>query len=94
VPDAATTGPHDPDGGVVLAETEASAGTVEPGDATYVVAVPDSPPVAAAGTMRMNRLMWLGLGAAALGWLTHQATWSGILVPACRRLVVRKSSRA
>jgi hypothetical protein len=40
--------------------------------------------------MSIDRLLWLGLGAAALGGLTHWATWAGTLAPACRPLVAQQ----
>jgi hypothetical protein len=80
---------------VVFAESETSAGAAMAEVAAYAVTAPGRPPVSPAGSMKADHLMWaLGLSAAALSWLAHRASWCATLVPAARRLVVRRTSPA
>ena len=90
VADSAPAGPREPDPSAVLPGAEASAATDAPDGAPSAVAAPASPPIVEPGLMSIDRLLWLGLGAAALGGLTHWATWAGTLAPARRRLVAQK----
>jgi hypothetical protein len=86
----APRGAQESDQDTVFVEAEAAPGTAVPDGVAPVAAVSGSGSVAAAGMMRPHRLLWLGLGFAALGWLTHRATWSEMLSPAWHRLVIRK----
>jgi hypothetical protein len=87
---AAPAAAQEPDRDTVVPEAEVSAATEAQEDVPSVTAAPAGAPVVEAGMLRMDRLVWLGLGAAALGWLAHRAAWVGGVVPACSRFVVWK----
>src|SRR5262249_9540358 len=79
--DFAPSRPREPGRDAVFPDTEAWVGTEAPEGAPSPAVARAEAAAVVVGTARTDRLVWLGLGAAALSSLMHRAAWAGVLAP-------------